>query len=241
MAVLRYPDMSPDVHVAIEWIGDTHLRVTLASDISLASHARVRAAYQQLLGARVPGLLEITPAFASLFLRFDAAELDPHRAAAHVREMLSGASTTAATQALRISAIPVCYEGEYAPDLADVAAMCSLRASEVVEMHAAAEYLVYFLGFMPGFPYLGGLPARLNVPRLPAPRARVPAGSVAIAGDQAGIYPHATPGGWRIIGRTPLRLFDATRPTPALLAMGEGVRFVPIDAERFRSLEGGAA
>jgi inhibitor of KinA len=112
-----------------------------------------------------------------------------------------------------------------------VAALTGQTPEDVIRIHAAAEYLVYFLGFSPGFPYLGGLPESIAAPRLPTPRARVPAGSVAIGGRQTGIYPLASPGGWRIIGRTPLRLFDPDRNPPALLKMGDRVKFRPVAAE----------
>ena len=118
--------------------------------------------------------------------------------------------------------VPVRYGG---PDLDDVARLAGMTADEVIVLHSGAEYVVYFLGFSPGFPYLGGMPEALATPRLASPRLRVPAGSVAIGGSQTGIYPVASPGGWRIIGRTPLELFRADREPPALLAMGDRVRF----------------
>ncbi len=128
--------------------------------------------------------------------------------------------------------IPVVYGGESGPDLEDVARYAGMAPERVVELHASAQYLVYFLGFSPGFPYLGGLPAALAVPRLEAPRTRVPAGSVAIGGGQTGIYPVESPGGWRIIGRTPLLMFDSRQDPPALLAMGDRLRFVPVHEAR---------
>ena len=115
--------------------------------------------------------------------------------------------------------------------------MSPVYPAAVIARHAAPPYHVYFLGFAPGFPYLGGMDAALTTPRLPAPRTRVPAGSVAIGGGQTGVYPAATPGGWRLIGRTPLRLFDTDRPEPALLRMGDEVRFVPVDAATYARLE----
>jgi KipI family sensor histidine kinase inhibitor len=122
--------------------------------------------------------------------------------------------------------IPVAYGGANGPDLDAVAELTGHTPDEVVAMHSGAEYLVYFLGFSPGFPYLGGLPESIAAPRLETPRRRVPAGSVAIGGQQTGVYPIASPGGWRIIGRTPLRLFDPGADPPVLLRMGDHVRFV---------------
>ena len=127
----------------------------------------------------------------------------------------------------RLMTIPVIYGGEDGPDLANVALHSGLTEQQVVELHASVEYVVWFLGFQPGFPYLGGLPERLAMPRHAEPRLRVPAGSVGIGGAQTGVYPLATPGGWQLLGRTPLALFDPMRQEPVLLRSGDRVRFVP--------------
>ena len=127
----------------------------------------------------------------------------------------------------RLMTIPVIYGGEDGPDLANVALHSGLTEQQVVELHASVEYVVWFLGFQPGFPYLGGLPERLAMPRHAEPRLRVPAGSVGIGGAQTGVYPLATPGGWQLLGRTPLALFDPMRQEPVLLRAGDRVRFVP--------------
>ncbi|VDR28906.1 Sporulation inhibitor kipI [Raoultella terrigena] len=124
-------------------------------------------------------------------------------------------------------AIPVIYGGEAGPDLGEVARHCGLTEKQVVELHSSVEYVVWFLGFQPGFPYLGGLPEQLAMPRRAEPRLQVAAGSVGIGGAQTGVYPLATPGGWQLLGRTPLALFDAQRKEPALLRSGDRVRFVP--------------
>jgi inhibitor of KinA len=150
---------------------------------------------------------------------------------------LAALATPAAAPAMpREVELEVCYEPDLAPDLADVARRCGVSPDEVVALHAGAEYVVQCLGFAPGFPYLTGLPERLRVPRHDAPRPRVPAGSVAIAGAQAGVYPCETPGGWRVLGRTPRRLFDPGAEPPALLAPGDRVRFVPVSRGRFDRL-----
>ena len=133
-------------------------------------------------------------------------------------------------------AIPVCYDRRCAPDLDELAQLHALSPGEVASAHSAVLYSVGYVGFTPGFAYLHGLPARLASPRLSTPRPRVPAGSVGIAGTQTGIYPSATPGGWRLIGRTPVRMFDAARSPPARLAMGDTVRFAPITFEQFEEM-----
>jgi inhibitor of KinA len=133
--------------------------------------------------------------------------------------------------------IPVCYGGEFGPDLAEVCALHGMTPAQAIELHSAAEYLVYFLGFVPGFAYLGELPEQLVTPRLAAPRRKVAAGSVGIAGNQTGVYPLATPGGWRLIGRTPVRMFRAERDGLSFLSIGDRVLFTPVSPEQFAEME----
>ena len=134
----------------------------------------------------------------------------------------------------RIVEIPVCYGGDLGPDLDDVAARHETTPDEVVRIHSGADYLVYMVGFMPGFAYLGGLPDEIATPRRSSPRTAVPAGAVGIGGQQTGVYPLESPGGWNLIGRTPLRIFDLSRETPSLLATGDRVRFCPISLDRYQ-------
>ncbi len=140
----------------------------------------------------------------------------------------------AATGEPKTVEIPVCYGGEFGPDLDEVARLHGLTPSRVVELHSSASYLAHFIGFVPGYAYLGGLPEELVTPRLSTPRQKVPAGSVAIAGRQGGIYPFETPGGWRILGRTPLAIFKADRDPMSLIELGDRVRFIPIGEEAMR-------
>lgn len=223
--------------VPMSWASDHHLRLELGNDASAATHHRVRRAYERLRRVGIPALRDLTPAYATILLTFELAELDAERAEGEVRAALAHDDDATIESPTRLVEIPTCYEGDFAPDLADVASMHALAPADVIARHAGAEYTVHFLGFSPGFAYLGGLPTDLATPRLDRPRLRVPAGSVGIAGAQTGIYPHATPGGWRLIGRTPIAMFDGTRDPPALLAMGDRVRFVPISRERFAEIE----
>jgi len=182
----------------------------------------------------VRGVLNLHPAYASVLVDFDP-RLRRH---ADIEELVRAwveaeGREPADDAAGRVVEIPVIYGGEAGPDLEDVARHAGLSPERVIELHSAATYLVYFLGFSPGFPYLGGLPPELATPRLATPRKRTPAGSVAIGGSQAGVYPTDSPGGWRIIGRTPLRLFDASRAEPALLGTGDRVKFRAITPEEF--------
>jgi len=212
--------------VTIRPASDASLLVSFGDSISLEAHHQVLRLAQAL--ADMPlGVRNLHPAFASVLVDFDPRRCTQAQIESLIRERLA-ASETISHGERRLIEIPVRYGGEFGPDLAEVARHTGLSPERVVELHSSAEYLVYFLGFSPGFPYLGGMPPELATPRLPAPRRRVPAGSVAIGGAQTGIYPLESPGGWRLIGRTPLRLFDAAAEPPALLAIGDRVRFVPV-------------
>jgi KipI family sensor histidine kinase inhibitor len=176
----------------------------------------------------VRGVTNVHPAYASILIDFDPRAVRHFEVERAATELFAQAARATLPEPRTVE-IPVAYGGEYGPDLDAVAALTGHTSDEVVAMHCGAEYLVYFLGFSPGFPYLGGLPESIAAPRLDTPRRRVPAGSVAIGGSQTGVYPMASPGGWRIIGRTPLRLFDPGADPPVLLQMGDHVRFVPLD------------
>jgi inhibitor of KinA len=204
---------------------DHSLLATFGNAISLAAHRQVVRITRALAGA--PGLRNVHPGYASVLVSFDPLEIDAGALAARIREAAGAAEDEAPAEA-RLVEIPVRYGGAAGPDLEDVAKLHSLSPEEVVAIHSGAEYLVYFLGFSPGFPYLGGMPEAIATPRLARPRRMVPAGSVAIGGSQTGVYPVESPGGWRLIGRTPLELFRADRNPPTLLEMGDRVRFVPL-------------
>ncbi len=222
-------------------MSDHHLRLSFGTTPCPSTLQGVHAAAHRLKHAAPPGLLDVTPAYTTLLLAFDLATLDPAITLACVLNTLTPSGEAATGDTVpppRLIEIPVCYATEFGPDLNDVAAHCGLAAEAVAHAHAQADYTVAFIGFSPGFGYLSGLPAQLATPRLAQPRVRVAPGSVGIAGDQTAIYPHATPGGWRLIGRTPLTMFEATRAAPSLLAIGDRVRFVPISADRFHEIAG---
>ena len=201
---------------------DRSLLVTFGNEISLESWRSVHHLTSALAGVR--GILNLHPAFASVLIDFDPRLCDHQAVESWVRERLRSvpAEMPAPSRTIEIS---VRFGGEAGPDLPDVARNAGLTAPDAVELFTSTVYLVYFVGFSTCFPYLGGLPAELAMPRLGAPRKHVPEGSVAIGGAQAGVYPLASPGGWRLIGRTPLRLFDPHASPPALLRMGDQVRF----------------
>jgi KipI family sensor histidine kinase inhibitor len=211
--------------VTIRPASDRSLLLSCGDKISSDAHLEVARLTRCLEGVR--GILNLHPAYSSVLVDFDPRLRSHAQVEALVRERLASHADQAPPEPRRVE-IPVCYGGESGPDLRDVARHTGLTEERVVELHAAAEYLVYFVGFATCFPYLGGLPPELATPRLPAPRKHVPVGSVAIGGAQAGIYPLSSPGGWRLIGRTRLRLFDPSASPPPLLHMGDRVRFVPV-------------
>jgi len=219
-----------------QWASDQSLLVYFGQKITLQAHQQVRKLLRLLELEPVAGIRNLHPAYRSLLVKFNGLRLRHDEVEAILRrylERLEGIKLPGP----RLVEIPVCYGGEFGPDLAEVCAIHGLTPAQVVELHASTEYLVYFLGFVPGFAYLGELPEALVTPRLVVPRRRVPAGSVGIAGNQTGVYPFATPGGWRLIGRTPVAMFRVEREGFSLLAIGDRVRFAPISAERFGELE----
>jgi KipI family sensor histidine kinase inhibitor len=205
---------------------DHSLLVRFGEEISLEHHHQVVRLLRLLQQSAIPGVRDLSPAYSSLLIRFDPLQLTHTELEAWLRETWPKLETIELPAPRRIE-IPVFYGGEDGPDLADVARHCGRSIAEVIALHSRVEYRVYFLGFVPGFAYLGGLPNALATPRLATPRRKVPAGSVGIAGHQTGVYPLATPGGWRLIGRTRLPLFDPCRDPMSLLDIGDLVRFVP--------------
>ncbi|HEY8449480.1 MAG TPA: 5-oxoprolinase subunit PxpB [Bacillota bacterium] len=182
------------------------------------------------------GVREVIPAYSTLQVLYDPLVTDFRRVAAECRARFAELADAPLPPPRRWR-LPTLYGGEHGPDLEEVARYHGLSSDEVVRIHAGTDYFIHFMGFAPGFPYLGGLSPRLATPRLATPRTRVPAGSVAIGGAQTGVYPLSTPGGWRLIGRTPVPLCRPDRVPPAVLVPGDYVRFVPIDPATYREIE----
>ncbi len=204
---------------------DRALLVVFDDAITAAAGNDVRVLYEWLSNDSPPAIVDLHPAYASLLVRYDPLRCDPDALARELERRL-GSLPGRPLREGRLFEIPVRYGGSHGPDLAEVASATGLSESDVVTAHVGGVFDVRFVGFSPGFPYLAGLPERLHTPRREAPRTHVPAGSVAIAGAQAGIYPMRSPGGWNVIGRTDFVLFDSTRRNPATLAPGDRVRFL---------------
>lgn len=225
-------------------LGDRALLLEVGTRAGPDTVSKVRALADHLARLRLPGVFDLVPALCTIGIHYDpeqwrdeSAKRSPYeRLVAHIQTALPDLATLAVSEG-RVREIPVCYEADCAADLTALARTLGLSPSQVVDIHSAVEYSVYMIGFAPGFAYLGPLDERLVLPRRKTPRTRVPAGSVAIANQYTGIYPGELPGGWHLIGRTPLRLFDPSRTQPSLLEAGDRVRFSPIDTAKFRRLQ----
>jgi inhibitor of KinA len=215
---------------------DQALLVYLGEEIGLRTHQRVVRLLRLLQREPLAWVRNLQPAYCSLLVSFDACVVDHAQVEAKLRSYEKRAEEIA-LPAPRLVEILVCYGGEFGPDLEKVASLHGLKPERVIELHSSQTYHAYFLGFAPGFAYLGDLPDALATPRLATPRRKVSAGSVGIAGKQTAVYPFATPGGWNLLGRTPLHMFQVDREPMELLDVGDEVRFRPITHEEFSALE----
>ncbi len=222
----------------IRFCGDRAVTVVFPQEISPGINAAVCGFAARFFALGLRGIVEIVPTYCAVTIHFDPSELDVDLLLRAVEEAAAAGGEAGPAEGETV-VIPVAYGGEYGPDLPQVCAHTGLTADEVIARHSGREYLIYMLGFTPGFPYMGGMDPSIATPRLKTPRTAIPAGSVGIAGAQTGVYPIQSPGGWQLIGRTPLRLFDMDREDPFLLRAGQKVRFRPITPEEYLALERG--
>lgn len=213
-------------------LGDSGVTVEFGDSIAPATNDQVIAFAQELDTLTISGVVDVAPTYRSVSVYFDPLLIDPDTLERRLRELAANLPQKP-TGTGRMIEIPVAYGVDLGPDLADVARLAGVSEQEVVALHGSTDYRVYMLGFSPGFPYLGTVPATIAIPRLAEPRTKVPAGSVGIAGTQTGIYPQESPGGWRLIGRTPVKLYDPQGSRPFLLEPGDHVRFVEISYEEY--------
>ncbi|UOF92831.1 5-oxoprolinase subunit PxpB [Fodinisporobacter ferrooxydans] len=234
-------------------LGDSAIVVQLGDRIDLETHRKVQMVSKYLEEHSFPGMVEYIPAFTTVTIfydplaflsniRYDSAEHEEmgrsvfQQVSSAVLRRLETIPDTDVPKPTVIE-IPVCYGGDLGPDLEDVAGHNQLSVEEVIQIHSSAEYLTYMVGFAPGFPYLGGLSERIATPRRKTPRVSIPAGSVGIAGMQTGVYPIETPGGWQLIGRTPIRLFRPEQSPPTRIQAGNMIRFRPISRAEYEQLK----
>jgi inhibitor of KinA len=220
-------------------MGDSAIVMQFEDDISESTQSKIQTVAKYLDRHPLEGLVEHVPAYTTLTVYYnpwvlsEKGKVNPYdKVVAYLQEALSKAREQKSIKN-NVIEIPVCYGGIYGPDLEEVAALHNLEPEKVIKLHSKKTYLVHMMGFAPGFPYLGRLDKRLATARKSEPRAVIPMGSVGIAGTQTGIYPLETPGGWQLIGRTPLLMFDPTRNQPSILKAGDSVKFIPITEEEF--------
>lgn len=223
-------------------MGEAGIVVELGDAIDPALNARVQWLARAVAERLARDVVEVVPTYRSLLVVCDPLRAPRARLAAALRALATELPPDAAPEeAGRLIRLPACYGGAFGPDLEEVARRAGVSPADAVELHSSATYLVCMLGFTPGFPYLGGMPARLATPRLETPRTRIPAGSIGIGGAQTGIYPVESPGGWQLIGRTPIALFDASRQPPVFIEAGDYLRFVPIGVDEYHAIAGAVA
>nr|WP_255437449.1 5-oxoprolinase subunit PxpB [Thalassobacillus sp. CUG 92003] len=222
--------------LTFEWIGDQGLLVRIGNRIAPEFHQRVKYVYEQLLKRKDLYIEELVPAYTTLAVYYDTTSIAKDKLSEEITAIYQSRPKESSSQSREIVTIPACYGGDAAPDLNELAAYLNVSEQDVIDRHSSSEYLIYMMGFLPGFPYLGGMDARLATPRKATPRDKVPPGSIGIAGEQTGIYPIESPGGWNLIARTPINLFDPSKKQPFPIEMGQYIRFEPISTEEFEAI-----
>ena len=224
--------------------GDHAVTIELGNNIDVTVNEKVLALFHYLKEIKLNGVVDIIPSYHTITLVYDIAILKKQQPGSSVYEMMCGeiqkavtTYTTTAVTAPRLVNIPVCYDISLAPDIILLAASHQLSVEEVIQLHTAKTYRVYMIGFLPGFAYMGSVDEKIATPRKETPRTNVPAGSVGIAGTQTGIYPFDSPGGWQLIGQTPLQMFTVAKEQPCFLQPGDEIRFYAVSINEFEKLK----
>ncbi|MTI66770.1 MAG: 5-oxoprolinase subunit PxpB [Firmicutes bacterium] len=216
--------------------GDSSLIIEVGNKISENINKKIRDLVYCINKAKIKGIVELIPTYSTILISYDPIKISFNGLVEKLKEVEKNMKEIKLPEALVIH-IPTLYGGEYGKDIQYVSKHNNITTKEVIKIHSEAKYLVYMLGFTPGFPYLGGMSEKISTPRLKTPREKIPAGSVGIAGSQTGIYPIDSPGGWRLIGRTPIKLFNLDREKEVLLKAGDYLKFYPIDEEEYKEIE----
>lgn len=216
-------------------VGDMGVSIQFEQVISESVNDRVIELSARVREELKAGIIGMVPSYCSLLIYYEPNEIAYQEILTTLKKLLNE-KTAAGTSQAKVIHIPVCYDASFGPDLNFVASKNNLSESEVIKIHSNSYYRIYMLGFTPGFPYLGGMDKKIATPRLAAPRTKIPAGSVGIAGEQTGIYPLESPGGWRLIGRTPVKLYNPDSMSPFLLRAGDYIKFEPIDQSVYETI-----
>ena len=216
--------------------GDSAVCVEFGNEISPEINKKIRAFKIAVEKSNIPGIVETVPTYRSLLVHYHP-EVIGFKALTEEFDKLMGSLSSIPIPPPTVIEIPVLYGGEMGPDIENVAEHNHKTVEEVIKIHTSEEYLIYMIGFIAGFPYLGGMSKEIATPRLKSPRVKIEGGSVGIAGEQTGIYPVASPGGWQVIGRTPLKLYDADREKPVLLEAGQYIKFAAVTEEEYKKIE----
>jgi KipI family sensor histidine kinase inhibitor len=218
--------------VRILTAGDSSLLVEFGHEISPEINRKISSTVQLMKEQHIEGIVDVIPTYCSLLVNYDPLVID-YKDMKKRLEALVKVDVKSGEGKKTIVEIPVCYGGEYGPDIANIAEHAGLTEEEVIKIHSSKDYLIYMLGFLPGFTYLGGLDERIHTPRLASPRIKIRAGSVGIGGSQTGIYPLDSPGGWQLMGMTPVKTYDPNREVPILVEAGQYIRFIPVDEAEY--------
>ena len=218
-------------------VGDRAISIDFGQVIDPKINRYIRQTIERIKALQLEGIIELVPTYCALLVEYDAMQYSYSEICNIIEPTLDEGMTDTTNELVTVVEVPTVYGGEFGPDLSFVASHNHLSEAEVISIHSGTDYLVYMLGFIPGFTYLGGMDPRIATPRLSSPRTLIPAGSVGIAGEQTGTYPSDSPGGWQIIGRTPVTMYDMAKAQAALLNAGDYVRYVPIDESEFHRIK----
>ncbi len=223
-------------NIEIVAAGDSSVLIKFKQEVNPEINRKITSLVRLVHDQQIEGIIDMTPAFCSLLINYEPRIISYRKLCKRMNDLLK-MDVKSSVEKKRIYEIPVCYGGEYGPDLENMAKLANMSVQELIDIHTSSDYLIYMLGFLPGFCYLGGLDERIHTPRLANPRVKIPAGSVGIGGSSTGIYPMDSPGGWQLMGMTPVKTYDPDKETPILLHAGDYIRFIPVSEDEYKRIK----